>query len=166
MPRILLLSDTHSFLDQRIEKHAKSVDEIWHAGDVGSINVIDDLQKFCPVVRVVYGNIDGQDVRVEHPKDQVFEIQQTKIWMTHIGGYPPKYNPAIKQKLEIIKPQIFICGHSHILKIIFDPKLDCLHLNPGAPGIHGFHHMQTVLKFTIGEKGVKDLEIIELQKNN
>ena len=164
MPKILLLSDTHAFLDPRIEKYAEQVDQIWHAGDIGDLEVIDALKSLCPDVRAVHGNIDGNQVRSEIPEHQHFEVEGAKIWMTHIGGYPPKYNTRIKAILQQVKPDLFICGHSHILKVIYDPALKCLHMNPGAAGKHGFHNVQTLIQFKIETGEVKDLKIIELKK--
>jgi len=156
-----LLSDTHGYLDSAIPKYLESVDEIWHAGDIGSLQVTDELQKIKPV-RAVYGNIDGQDVRRVHPLHQRFLCEEVDVWITHIGGYPGHYAPAIKQQMLLQPPQLFICGHSHILKVMFDKKLNVLHMNPGACGNHGFHKVKTLLRFTIHGTKISDLEIIEL----
>ena len=156
-----MLSDTHGYLDSAIPKYLESVDEIWHAGDIGSLQVTDELQKIKPV-RAVYGNIDGQDVRRVHPLHQRFFCEEVDVWITHIGGYPGHYAPAIKQQMLLQPPQLFICGHSHILKVMFDKKLNVLHMNPGACGNHGFHKVKTLLRFTIHLTKISNLEIIEL----
>ncbi|WP_020526759.1 metallophosphoesterase family protein [Flexithrix dorotheae] len=161
--KIGLLSDTHSFLDPRIYDYFKDCDEIWHAGDIGSIELLDELEKFKPL-KAVYGNIDGKEIRTEAPEEQIFECAGMKIWMIHIGGYPPKYTRMIKEKLTEYKPDIFICGHSHILKIIFDKERKVLHINPGAAGNHGFHQIKTMVRFEINQGKVENLEVIELGK--
>ncbi|MBX2840722.1 MAG: metallophosphatase family protein [Flammeovirgaceae bacterium] len=161
--KIGLLSDTHSYLDQRIYDYFKGCDEIWHAGDIGSIELLDELVKFKPL-RAVYGNIDGKDIRIEAPEERVFECNGMKIWMIHIGGYPPKYTRQTKEKLLEYKPDIFICGHSHILKIIFDKDRKVLHINPGAAGNHGFHQVKTMVRFDINLGKIENLEVIELGK--
>ncbi len=163
MPKIGLISDTHSFYDPSIKKYFAEVDEIWHAGDIGQLSVCEALEKIAPL-RAVYGNIDDHQCRMVYPKDQIFEIEQVKVWMTHIGGYPPRYTKKISEQLNTIQPQIFICGHSHILKAIQDPKRKILHLNPGAAGHHGFHKMRTLMRFEISEGRPKNLEVIELGK--
>lgn len=160
MKTILLLSDTHSFADTSLEKHYKHVDEIWHAGDIGVLDVTDYLKSFA-TLRAVYGNIDDQEIRSEFPKDLFFEIEGFKVWITHIGGYPPKYSKKIISTLNIEKPSIFICGHSHILKVIFDKERQCLHLNPGAIGKHGFHNVRTMLKFKLDKGNISDMKILE-----
>lgn len=164
MKKILLLSDTHSFLDERLVKHFKNIDEVWHAGDIGDIKICDQIESHCNQLRAVYGNIDNQQIRAEYKKDLVFTIEDKKVWITHIGGYPPNYTSVIKQKIKEDKIDLFVCGHSHILKIIYDKNLDCLHLNPGAIGKHGFHQIQTALLFDIEGKEIKNLRIIELDK--
>ncbi len=162
--KIGLLSDTHSYLDEKVFSYFKDCDEIWHAGDIGDIAVIDQLAAFKPV-RAVYGNIDDQKVRASYPKDQRFVCEGLSVWITHIGGYPPKYNPAVLAALKLETPNIFICGHSHILKVMPDPKLNnLLFLNPGAAGKHGFHHMRTLLRFDITHKKISNMEVIELGK--
>lgn len=160
MKKILLLSDTHSFLDNKVLKYATTVDEIWHAGDIGTLEVIDQLQKIKPL-QVVYGNIDGHELRQEFSKDLIFFCENVKVFITHIGGYPNKYAPKIEDKIKLYQPKLFICGHSHILKVMFDKKLNVLHLNPGAAGKYGIHTQQTILRFTINDTEIKDLEIIE-----
>ncbi len=163
MKRIGLLSDTHGFLDPGIFKHFEECDEIWHAGDIGNIDTADKLAAFKPL-RAVHGNIDGQDIRIVHPKDQRFFCEELDVWITHIGGYPGHYNFEVNEKLKTNAPGLFICGHSHILKVIYDKKHQLLHMNPGAAGIHGFHAVKTLLRFTVDKKEMKDLEIIELGK--
>ena len=137
-------------------------DEIWHAGDIGSETLIKKLAEIKPV-RAVYGNIDGQNIRMDFPKVAVFTIEKVKVLMTHIGGYPGKYNPEIKPIINSEKPNLFISGHSHILKVMFDKKLNCLHINPGAAGKTGFHKVRTLVRFSIEQDKIKDLEVIELE---
>jgi putative phosphoesterase len=161
MQRIALLSDTHNYLDPEIFKYFESCDQIWHAGDVGTIAITDELSKIKPVV-AVYGNIDGQDVRKVHPKNQQFKCEEVDVFMTHIGGYPERYNAEVLQTIKKTLPKLFICGHSHILKVMYDKKYNLLHINPGAAGIHGFHKVKTLVRFTIDADKIKDLEIIEL----
>ncbi|WP_435415842.1 metallophosphoesterase family protein [Polaribacter aestuariivivens] len=161
MKKILLLSDTHSFIDNQILKFVKQADEVWHAGDIGDLKVTDTLKKYKPL-RAVFGNIDGKDARAEFPLDLKFEVENVSVWMTHIGGYPNKYNQRIREEIKTNPPKIFICGHSHILKVQYDKKLNLLHLNPGAAGNHGFHKIRTMLRFKIEKDEIKDLEIIEL----
>lgn len=161
MIKIGLLSDTHSHFPEEVYKYFTEVDEIWHAGDVGAVEVLDKLKQFKPT-RAVWGNIDGQEIKKVHPLDMTIELEGLKIWMTHIGGYPGKYNPRIKKSLEITRPGLFISGHSHILKVIPDKKLNLLHLNPGAAGKEGFHQIRTMMRFAIENGKVKDLEVIEL----
>ncbi|WP_175402766.1 metallophosphoesterase family protein [Mangrovivirga cuniculi] len=161
--RIGLISDTHSHLEENVLKYFEECDEIWHAGDIGDISVLHTLENFKPV-RAVYGNIDGSDVIKEVPEDQIFTIEGLKVWITHIGGYPPKYTSRIKKKLEEIKPGLFICGHSHILKVIPDRERNLIHMNPGAAGKTGFHKIKTVLRFSINAGNISDLEVIELGK--
>jgi putative phosphoesterase len=161
MKRIALLSDTHSYLDPALPKYIDSCDEIWHAGDIGTLEITDTLEKWKPL-RAVYGNIDGDKLRVVHPENQVFELEGVKVLMTHIGGYPGRYNPLVRALIEREKPKLYICGHSHILKVMFDKKYNCLHMNPGAVGVHGFHKVKTFLRFTLDKGNIKDLEVIEL----
>jgi len=163
LKKILLLSDTHSFIDKQIIKFVKQADEVWHVGDVGDIQVTDTIQKYKPL-RAVYGNIDDVKVRTSFPLDNKFRIEQVTVWMTHIGGYPKRYNPRIKDQLKITTPKLFISGHSHILKVIYDKKLNLLHLNPGAAGKYGFHKVRTMLRFEIDKDKIQNLEIIELAK--
>ncbi len=161
--KIGLLSDTHSFLDERIYKHFKQVDEIWHAGDIGSISVLDDLEKFKPT-RAVYGNIDGQEIRIRTKKEWFFSVEGCQILITHIGGYPPKYKPDLISKIKNYKPNLFICGHSHILKIMHDNTNKLLHINPGAFGNYGIHQVKTLVRFDIHKTRVQNLEVIELSR--
>lgn len=161
MQRIALLSDTHNYLDPKIFKYFESCDQIWHAGDVGTIAITDKLAELKPLV-AVYGNIDGQDVRKVHPKDQVFFCEDVKVFMTHIGGYPNRYSADALEKIKQEKPQLFICGHSHILKVMYDEKFKLLHINPGAAGMHGFHSVKTMVRFSIDGAKITDLEVIEL----
>lgn len=165
MIKIGLLSDTHSHFPEEVYKYFAEVDEIWHAGDVGNIEVLNKLKAFKPT-RAVWGNIDGQDIKKFYPLDMTIELEGLRIWMTHIGGYPGKYAPRIKKSLEMTKPGLFISGHSHILKVIPDKKLNLLHLNPGAAGKEGFHQIRTLMRFAIAEGKVKDLEVIELGPKN
>ena len=163
MKKILLLSDTHSYIDQQILKFARQADEVWHAGDIGDLKVTDTLKKI-KTLRAVYGNIDDKDARAEFPLDLKFTIENITIWMTHIGGYPNKYNLRIREEIKQNPPKIFISGHSHILKVQYDKKLELLHLNPGAAGKHGFHKIRTMLRFEVDKSDIKNLEIIELAK--
>ena len=163
MKKILVLSDTHSYLDDKILKHVSWADEVWHAGDIGDLVVTDTLKKLKPL-RAVYGNIDNNQARMEFPLNNRFWCEEVDVLITHIGGYPGKYNPAIRQELQLNPPKLFICGHSHILKVQFDKQLNLLHLNPGAAGIHGFHQVRTMLRFVIEGPAIKDLEIIEFEK--
>lgn len=162
--KIGLISDTHSFLDPKVFDYFQNVDEIWHAGDIGDRKVIDDLKQFKKV-RAVYGNIDEASLRNEWPEDLWFNLEGLTIWMTHIGGAPPHYNPRIKKILKDKIPDLFICGHSHILRVIRDKNYNnMLYLNPGAAGQHGFHIMKTLLRFDIESASVKNMEVIELGK--
>jgi hypothetical protein len=164
MKKIGLISDTHGYLDDAVLKHFKSCDEIWHAGDFGSIEIAQQLQKMQVPIRGVYGNIDGQDVRSVYPEQLVWLCEDVKVLMTHIGGYPPKYNTKVKAELLSHRPQLFISGHSHILKVMFDDKLKCLHMNPGAAGKQGWHALRTLITFSIDGRDMKDCNVIELGK--
>ncbi len=162
--KIGLISDTHSFLDPKVFNHFQSCDEIWHAGDVGDIAVIEQLKAFKPV-RGVFGNIDDQSVRQKYPEKLVFEVEGVKVYMIHIGGTPPRYAKGVKADLKKEKPRLFICGHSHILKVMPDKELDnMLYMNPGAAGRQGFHRMRTLLRFDLEAGSIKNLEVIELGK--
>ncbi len=148
-------------MDTQILKFVKQADEVWHAGDIGDLQVTDTIKTLKPL-RAVYGNIDDADARLEFPLDNKFTVENVTVWMTHIGGYPGKYNLRVREELQQNSPQLFICGHSHILKVQFDKKLNLLHLNPGAAGNHGFHKVRTMIRFTIDKKEIKDMEVIEL----
>lgn len=162
--KIGLLSDTHGYLDEKVFQYFEQCDEIWHAGDIGTLALYNRLSEFKPV-RAVYGNIDNHEIRNVCPEWLQFDCEGLKIWMTHIGGYPPKYNLRVHTKLKKHTPDIFICGHSHILKVMTDPRLDnLLYLNPGAAGKHGFHKVKTVIRFEINDKKVENMQVIELGK--
>lgn len=161
LKKILLLSDTHSHLDEKILKYVNLADEVWHAGDIGELHVTDSLKKLKPL-RAVFGNIDNAEARMEFPLNNRFFCEGVDVLMTHIGGYPGKYNAAIREELMQNPPKLFICGHSHILKVIFAKKLNLLHMNPGAAGISGFHQVRTMLRFEIDGDKIQNLEIIEL----
>ncbi len=163
MTKILLLSDTHSHIDDAILKYVKQADEVWHAGDIGSLMVTDSLQKLKPL-RAVFGNIDNHVIQKEFPLHNRFMCEDVDVYMTHIGGYPPKYNVNTRDIIKQNPPKLFICGHSHILKVMMDKKLGVLHMNPGACGKHGFHQMRTMLRFEIHDADIKNLEVIELGK--
>lgn len=162
MKKILLLSDTHSYIDDQILKFVKLADEVWHAGDIGSIDVINTIQKLKPL-KAVYGNIDNHLIRTEFKEDLKFTVEEVSVWITHIGGYPNRYDFRIKEEITKNPPKLFICGHSHILKVIYDKKLNLLHMNPGAAGKHGFHNVRTMLRFEISAGNITNLEIIELE---
>ncbi|MCC2546712.1 metallophosphatase family protein [Hymenobacter sp. BT175] len=161
MKKIGLLSDTHSYLDSRILHHLRGCDEIWHAGDFGTAAVAEQLAEVAPL-RGVYGNIDGRDVRLTQPLVQSFELEGLKVLITHIGGYPGRYSPAARTLLQQERPGLFISGHSHILKVMPDPRLRLLHLNPGAAGRHGFHNTRTLLRFEVAQGKVQGLQVVEL----
>jgi putative phosphoesterase len=161
MTKILLLSDSHSYIDDRILEYAQQADEIWHGGDFGSMEVIEQLEKIKPL-KGVYGNIDNAKIRSEFPEVNRFSCENVEVLMIHIGGYPGKYTPLTKQEISEKAPKLFISGHSHILKAMYDQKNDLLHLNPGACGKQGWHKMRTMMRFTIHDTEIKDLEVIEL----
>ena len=163
MKKILLLSDTHSYIGDDILKHVKKADEVWHAGDIGDLQVTDAIKKLKPL-RAVYGNIDSHEVRVEFPENNRFICEGIDVWITHIGGYPNRYNPRIKDEITSNPPDLFICGHSHILKVMPDKKLNLIHMNPGAIGKHGFHNVRTMLRFEIDNKKIQNLEVIEFER--
>lgn len=163
MKKILLLSDTHSHIDDTILKYVSYTDEVWHAGDIGDLSVTDSIKKNKPL-RAVYGNIDNNEARMEFPLHNRFMCEKVDVWITHIGGYPGKYNIAVKEALKSKPPKLFICGHSHILKVQFDKKLGLLHMNPGAAGVHGFHQVRTMLRFEIQGEKIQNLEVIEIGK--
>ena len=162
--KIGLISDTHHYLDDKVFAYFEPCDEIWHAGDFGSREVADMLKNFRPLVGV-YGNIDGQDIRIEYPLEQRFSREGMEVWMIHIAGAPPRYNPAVRKQLQESRPDILVCGHSHILKVIADKKYkNMLYLNPGAAGKQGFHKIRTLLRFDINQRRVVNMEVIELGK--
>jgi uncharacterized protein len=161
MTRIGLLADTHNYLDEAVFKHFENCDELWHAGDFGTASIADRLKEFKPL-KGVYGNIDGYDVRSIYPEKLAWDCEQVRVFMTHIGGYPNKYAPGVKQQLVVNGARLFISGHSHILKIIYDDKINCLHMNPGAAGNQGWHKMRTIVRFAIDGSNIKDCEVIEL----
>ena len=161
MKKIGLISDTHNYLDDAVFKHFDQCDEIWHAGDFGTVEVSDKLKAFKPL-RGVYGNIDGYDIRSEFPEKLRFTCEEVEVLMIHIGGYPGRYSAAIRDELHARPPKLFICGHSHILKVIYDDKIKCLHMNPGAAGNHGWHNARTLIRFVIDGKDMKQCEVIEL----
>ena len=163
MKKILLLSDTHSYIDDQILKFVKQADEVWHAGDIGNLTVTDTLKKLKPL-KAVFGNIDDADARSEFPLDLKFSVENVAVWITHIGGYPNRYNLRVREEIANNPPKIFISGHSHILKVQYDKKLNLLHLNPGAAGNHGFHKIRTMLRFQLEKGKITNLEIIELAK--
>jgi uncharacterized protein len=161
MTRIGLISDTHEFLDEAVFSHFANCDEIWHAGDFGTAQVADKLKAFKPL-RGVYGNIDGYDIRSEFPEVLRFQCEGVEVLMIHIGGYPGRYTQLTRQEFTIGTPKLFISGHSHILKVIYDDKYKCLHMNPGAAGKHGWHKVRTLIRFTIDGADMKQCEVIEL----
>jgi putative phosphoesterase len=163
MLRIALLSDTHGFLDPDIFKYLEPCDEIWHAGDIGTLDVCEKLKAIKPL-RAVYGNIDGQEIRKEYPKNLHFQAEGVNVFITHIGGFPGKYVPEARLLIEQERPQLFICGHSHILRIMYDKKHNLLHVNPGAAGIHGFHQVKTLVRFSLHQGDIQNMEVVELGK--
>jgi len=163
MKKILLLSDTHSHIDAIILKYINQADEVWHAGDIGDLMVTDTIKKLKPL-RAVFGNIDNHEARKEFPLNNRFFCEGVDVWITHIGGYPGKYNVAIREEIKKNPPKLFICGHSHILKVQFDKQLNLLHMNPGAAGKHGFHQVRTMLRFEIDGDKIQQLEVIEIGK--
>lgn len=161
MKRIGLLSDTHAHWDERFARYFAECDEIWHAGDIGSPALVERLQEICPV-RAVYGNVDGGELRRMFPEILTWQCEDARIMMTHIGGYPGKYAPGIRQRLLQERPDLFISGHSHILKVLYDDKLQCLHINPGAAGLQGWQTVRTLVRFCVTGNQFHDLEVIEL----
>ena len=159
--KIGLMSDTHSFLDKKVYEFFAEVDEIWHAGDIGSVEVADALEAFKPL-RAVYGNIDNQALRERFSEILTWHTEGVNVWMIHIGGYPTRYAPRVKDALREAKPDLFICGHSHILKIISDKELNLLHINPGACGNEGFHKIKTLVRFDIVDGKFQNMEVVEL----
>ena len=161
MKRIGLLSDTHAVLDDRVFRHFETCDEIWHAGDIGNMEVADRLSAFNPL-RAVYGNVDGHEVRRVYPQHNRFFCEGVDVWITHIGGYPGKYAQEVKPTIYHHPPKLFISGHSHILKVMYDKRLGLLHINPGAEGLYGFHKVRTLVRFEIEAAEIRNLEVIEL----
>jgi len=163
MKLIGLISDTHGFLDSRFISHLKNCDEIWHAGDFGSQEVAERLKEIA-LLKAVFGNIDNHKIRLEFPENLRFMCEQVDVFITHIGGYPGRYDKRVKEQLKNKPPTLFICGHSHILKVINDKKLGILHMNPGAAGNSGLHKVKTMLRFKIDGKNISDLEVVELER--
>ena len=163
MKKILLLSDTHGYIDNEILKYVEHADEVWHAGDIGDLSVTDEIKKLMPL-RAVYGNIDGNKIRSEFPEHDRFMCEEVDVWMTHIGGYPNKYDRRVREEIIKNPPKLFISGHSHILKVMNDKKLGLLHMNPGAVGKYGFQKVRTMLRFIINGKDIKELEVIEFSR--
>ena len=161
MTRIGIISDTHGFLDEAVFKHFEYCDEVWHAGDFGNAELANKLSSFKPT-KGVFGNIDGHDIRVVYPEQLVFICEGVKVMIRHIGGSPPKYNPETRKELRIHQPQLFISGHSHILKVMYDENIQCLHMNPGAAGKQGWHKVRTIIRFVIEGTNIRDCEVIEL----
>lgn len=159
--KIALISDSHSYIDHKTLQYLESVDEIWHAGDIGAQEVMEQLPE-GKRVRAVYGNIDDEDCRTRYPEWDAFEVEGVKVLMTHIGGKPPRYAKGVLPRIKAEMPQVFICGHSHICKVEFDQKLNCLYMNPGAIGQQGFHQMRTFLLFELEDGKVKNLNVVEL----
>lgn len=159
--KIGLLSDTHGYWGEEIMDNFASCDEIWHAGDVGTADILDRLSAVAPL-RAVYGNIDGSDVRAQLPLDLDFTLEGVRVFMTHIGGYPGRYTARVRAQLRELRPDLYICGHSHILKVVPDPQLGLLHMNPGACGHHGFHLVRTLLRFEVAAGKISQVEVIEL----
>ncbi len=164
MKRIGLLSDTHGMWDDKFYEYFNDCDEIWHAGDIGTLQLADKFENFKSF-RAVYGNIDDASVRAAYPKTSRFEIEGVDVLMTHIGGYPGRYNSEVLKIIKEDTPKLFICGHSHILKVIYDKKYDCLHINPGAAGIYGIHQVRTLIRFVLDNGNIRDLEIIEMKRD-
>ena len=163
MKKIILLSDTHSALDERFLPHLEDANEIWHAGDIGDIEILENLEKTTKV-RAVYGNIDNHIIRSATKEFINFKCEEVNVLITHIGGYPGKYTKGIKEKIQKLRPKLFISGHSHILKVIFDKRFNLLHMNPGAAGNYGIHKVKTILKFKIDKENITDLKVIELKR--
>ena len=161
MKRIGLISDTHNYLDEKVFEHFSECDEIWHAGDFGTSGIANRLSKFKPL-KGVYGNIDGYEIRSEYPESLSWTCEGVNVLMIHIGGYPKRYSPIAKKLIAEEKPNLFISGHSHILKVMYDDQVSCLHMNPGAAGNQGWHKIRTIIRFTIDGKDMKNCEVIEL----
>lgn len=164
MKKIGLLSDTHGWLDSKLLEFFKDCDEVWHCGDIGSMEVADELTRHFRF-RAVYGNIDGGMIRRVYPETDSFTCEEVKVLMTHIGGYPGHYDMRVRERLQAERPGLFVCGHSHIAKVMYDKKLGCLHINPGAAGRYGFHKIRTAVRFVIDGNNIRDLELVEYEKN-
>lgn len=165
MKRIGLLSDTHGMLSDKTRKFLEDVDEIWHAGDIGTVELADELEQFKPL-KAVYGNIDNYQLRRMFPETLRFFCEELEVLMTHIGGYPGRYDARIRAELYAKPPKLFICGHSHILKVVHDKKLNCLHINPGAAGNKGFHNVCTAMRFVVDKDQLRDLEVHEFKRTD
>ena len=163
MKKILLLSDTHGHVDDHMMKYVNQSDEVWHAGDIGTTQVTETISSLKPL-RAVFGNIDNHELRLSFPEELLFECEEINIYMTHIGGRPGRYAKGISEKIKSIKPKIFICGHSHILKIQYDKVNQLLFINPGAIGKHGFHKVRTMVRFEIDKSNIKNIEVIEVKR--
>ena len=163
MKLIGLISDTHGFLDTRFTSHLQKCDEIWHAGDIGNLEITEKLKEIAPL-KAVFGNIDSYKIRLEFPENLRFHCEQVDVFITHIGGYPGRYEKRVKEQIQSKPPTLFICGHSHILKVMNDKKLGILHMNPGAAGNSGLHKVKTMLRFKIDGKNISDLEVVELER--
>ena len=163
MKKILLLSDTHGHVDDHIMKYVKESDEVWHAGDIGTTQVTDTISNLKPL-RAVFGNIDNHELRLSFPEELLFECEDMNIYMTHIGGRPGRYSKGVSEKIKSLKPKIFICGHSHILKIQFDKVNQLLFINPGAIGKHGFHKVRTMVRFVVDKSDIKNMQVIEVKR--
>ncbi len=163
MTKIGVISDTHGFLSKKVLDFFANCDEIWHAGDIGDIKIADKLASLKPL-KAVYGNIDGTEVRAVYKKNNRFKCENLDVWITHIGGYPGRYDYSIRAEIYKNPPDIFVCGHSHILKVINDKKIDCLHINPGAAGNSGMHKVKTAIRFDIDKKDIKNMEILEIER--
>jgi len=162
MKQIGILSDTHSYLDERIIKHLEDCDEIWHAGDIGNVDVTDRLGQLSGKLRAVYGNIDDGEVRKEFDLNEAFQVEGVNILMTHIAGRPGRYPPRVKEIVAQVKPKIFVCGHSHICLVQHNKEFDLIHINPGAAGKHGFHKKRTLVKLDVNDGKIENLRIVEL----
>ncbi|MCH7523906.1 MAG: metallophosphoesterase family protein [Bacteroidetes bacterium] len=163
MKKILLLSDTHNYIDDKILKYVKQADEVWHAGDIGDLKVTDAIKKLKPL-RAVYGNIDDAKARLEFPEHNRFKCEDVNVWITHIGGYPNRYDIRVRERIKQNPPDLFISGHSHILKVMSDKKLNLLYMNPGAIGKYGIHNVRTMLRFEIDGNKIQNLEVIEIKR--
>lgn len=161
--KIGLLSDTHGYLDPKVFHYFADCDEVWHAGDLGTLELLEELEAF-KTTRAVYGNIDGAEIRAAAPENLAWDCEGLRVFMTHIGGYPGRYNARVRALLDQEKPGLYICGHSHILKVMPDKKRQLLHINPGAAGKHGFHKVKTLIRFSVEEGRVSNLEVVELGK--